>query len=87
VRTISSRLEAKGYLTHSLEGRTNVYRVIESRHQAAARAVRQIIDRYCCGSVEQLLTGMVEDEVIDQAELQLLARRIAQSKSKPGGKS
>src|ERR1700722_874530 len=61
-RTILKRLEDKGYLNHRVEGRTNIYSVLEARERVAASAVRQIIDRLCGGSVEQLLVGMVDGE-------------------------
>jgi BlaI family transcriptional regulator, penicillinase repressor len=48
----------------------------------AVRAVRQIIDRFCGGSIEQLLVGMVNDEVLDEQELQRLAKRIGRLKSR-----
>ena len=81
VRTILRRLQEKGYVRHRVEGRTYIYRVVEEQQNVAVRAVRQIIDRFCGGSVEQLLVGMVENEVVDRKELQELARRIAQGKA------
>jgi len=82
VRTILRRLEAKGYATHRVEGRTYIYAGAERPHNVAASAVRQIIDRLCGGSVEQLLVGMVEHEVIDRRELESLAKKIARRKEK-----
>jgi len=84
VRTILRRLEVKGYLRHRIEGRTYVYAAFEQPQSVAARAVRQIIDRFCGGSVEQLLVGMVNNDVVDERELQRLAQRIAR-KSPAGG--
>lgn len=81
-RTVLSRLEEKGYIEHRTEGRTNVYRGAEGPQNVAARAVRQIIERFCGGSVEQLLVGMVNDDVVDEHELQRLAQRIARRKEK-----
>src|SRR3954463_13163495 len=77
VRTILKRLEEKGYIDHSVDGRTNVYRGIDGPQNVAAKAVRQIIDRFCGGSVEALLVGMVNNDVVDESELQRLAQRIA----------
>lgn len=77
VRTILRRLEEKGYIHHRLERRTYVYEVAEARENVAAKAVRQIIDRFCGGSVEQLLAGMVDNEVLKPAELERLATKIA----------
>jgi BlaI family transcriptional regulator, penicillinase repressor len=81
-RTVLKRLEEKGYLAHRVEGRTNVYRGLTAPQNVAVRAVRQIIDRFCGGSIEQLLVGMVNDEVLDEQELQRLANRIARLKSR-----
>lgn len=77
VRTVLRRLEEKGYLVHSLENRTFVYRPSESRQKVAGRAVQRIVDWFCEGSVEALLVGMVDSKVLDRAELQRLAERIA----------
>ena len=79
-RTILRRLEEKGFLSHSVEGRTYVYRPLQARRNMAARVVRHIVERFCGGSVEQLLVGMVEDELLDRGELKRLAQRIALKK-------
>jgi predicted transcriptional regulator len=79
VRTILRRLEEKGYVDHAVEGRTYVYRGVHAPQNLAARAVRQIIDRFCGGSVEALLVGMVENEVVDREELKRLADRLRES--------
>lgn len=80
VRTVLRRLEEKGFLRHEVNGRTFVYRAVQGRRNLAARAVSSIVDRFCGGSVEQLLVGMVENDVLDRDELQRLAQRIAQKK-------
>lgn len=82
VRTILKRLEEKGYVDHSVDGRTNVYRGVDAAQNVAAKAVRQIIERFCGGSVEQLLVGMVNNDVVDEGELQRLAQRIARRKAR-----
>jgi predicted transcriptional regulator len=76
-RTILKRLEEKGYVCHTVEERVNVYMGVEAPQNVAVRAVRQILDRFCGGSVEQLLVGMVNGDVIGERELQCLAERIA----------
>jgi BlaI family penicillinase repressor len=43
----------------------------------AGRAVKRIVDWFCEGSVEALLVGLVDSKVLDRAELQRLAERIA----------
>lgn len=86
VRTVLRRLEEKGYLAHSVDDRTFVYRPAESRQKVAGRAVKRIVDWFCEGSVEALLVGMVDSQVLDRAELQRLATRIAEAQ-KLAGKS
>ena len=83
-RTILSRLEEKGYVRHRVEGRTNIYSGIEPQAHVAAKAVRRIIDRLYGGSVEDLLVGMVDSEVVDPQELATLARKIARRKAEKG---
>ena len=82
VRTILKRLEEKGYVDHAVDGRTNVYRGVDAPQNVAAKAVRHIIDRFCGGSVEALLVGMVNNDVVDESELQRLAQRIARRKTR-----
>jgi BlaI family penicillinase repressor len=81
-RTVLKRLEEKGYLDHRVEGRTNIYRGLTKPQHVAVRAVRQIIDRFCEGSIEQLLVGMVDGQVLDEQELQRLTKKIVRLKSR-----
>jgi len=88
IRTVLRRLEEKGYLAHTVENRTFFYRPAESRQRVAGRAVKRIVDWFCEGSVEALLVGMVDSKVLDRAELQRLADRIALAqKSAPPAKA
>ncbi len=89
VRTILRRLEQKGFVAHEVEGRTFIYRAAEARQNVAVRAVKSIIDRFCGGSAEELVVGLVNNAVIDRDQLERLARKIAQGKSeeKPGARA
>jgi predicted transcriptional regulator len=81
IRTVLRRLEEKGYLAHTVQDRTFVYRPAESRQRVTGRAVKRIVDWFCAGSVEALLVGMVDSKVLDRNELKRLAERIATAKS------
>lgn len=81
VRTILRRLEEKGFVTHEIEGRTYIYRALQARQNVAVRAVKNIIDRFCGGSAEDLLVGMVQNSVIRREQLEKIARRIAREKA------
>jgi BlaI family transcriptional regulator, penicillinase repressor len=82
VRTILRRLEEKGYVTHRVDGRTYIYSGIKRPEKVAVGALRQLLDRFCGGSVERLLVGMVDQKVISPRELKELAEKINRSKSK-----
>ncbi len=76
IRTVLRRLEEKGYLTHEIQGRTFIYQASDARQSVAVRAVRSIIDRFCGGSAEELVLGMVDNAVLSRRQLERLARRI-----------
>jgi len=80
VRTLLSRLEKKGYVTHEVAGRAFLYRACEPRKHVAAQAVKQIMERFCGGSLEELLTGMVENDLVSPEELRELAGKVSRSK-------
>ena len=80
VRTVLRRLEEKGFVRHRVEGRTFFYQAVHAPGHLAARAVRGIVERFCGGSVEELLVGMVDNEVLDGRELERLAKKIAAAK-------
>lgn len=76
VRTVLRRLEQKGHLQHETEGRAYIYSAVEAPRSLAARAVRTILDRFCNGSVEELVSGLVEADVLSHAELQALEASV-----------
>ena len=79
IRTILRRLEEKGYVEHDVDGRTFVYRALIKPQNVASRQVRGLIERFCKGSVEKLLVGMVDDELITPEKLRELADRISKA--------
>jgi BlaI family transcriptional regulator, penicillinase repressor len=80
VRTVLRRLEEKGYVSHTVDARTFVYAATEPRGKAAARAVQRIINWFCDGSVDEVLVGMVENSMLDQRQVQMLADKIEKAK-------
>ena len=80
VRTVLRRLEQKAFVSHEIDGRTFIYRAAENRQNVAVRAVKSIIDRFCGGSAEELVVGLVNNDVIDRHQLEKLARKVAQGK-------
>jgi predicted transcriptional regulator len=82
VRTVLRRLEEKGYVTHTVDGRTYVFQATEPRGRVAAKAVRRIVDRFCNGSLEEVLVGMMDAKMFDQRQLDMLREKIEKAKKK-----
>jgi BlaI family transcriptional regulator, penicillinase repressor len=82
IRTILRKLEEKNYVTHAVDGRTFVYCAANTRRNVAVEAAKQLIDRFCGGSVEELLVGLVDNQLLQPKQLQRLAEKIASRKEK-----
>jgi BlaI family transcriptional regulator, penicillinase repressor len=84
IRTVLRRLEEKGWVSHTVEGRTFVYRATEPRATVAAKAVKRVIDWFCNGAADEVIVGMVDGAMLDDAQLQRLQQKIAEArKAKP----
>lgn len=82
IRTLLRNLEQKGYVVHDVDGRTYVYRAAETKRNVAVTAVHQPVDRFCGGSVEELLVGMVDNQLLEPKQLQRLAEKIVSRREK-----
>lgn len=82
IRTVLKNLEKKGYVTHDVRGRTFFYRAVDTKRSVTFEAARQVIDRFCGGSVKELLVGLVDNQMIKPDELRKLAQEIASRKEK-----
>src|SRR3979409_1099927 len=60
VRTVLRRLEEKGYVSHTVDGRTYVYQATEARGRVAARAVQGVCAWFCNGSRGEGRGGVVD---------------------------
>jgi BlaI family transcriptional regulator, penicillinase repressor len=86
IRTVLRRLEAKQFVQHELDGRQFLYSSAHERRNVAVEHVRSVLKKFCRGSLEELLTGLVDHRVVDGAELRRLAERI-EAQQKKGRKS
>ena len=82
IRTILRKLEEKGYVNHKVDGRTFIYGTVNSRRNVAVQAVQQVVERLCNGSFEELLVGLVDNQLIDRKQLQRLEAQIASHRKK-----
>ena len=76
IRTLLRRLEGRGLVSHTVEGKVFVYAAGIPSQQVAVGAIRQVIQRFWAGSVEQLLVGMVDEKVLTAGELERLVRKV-----------
>ncbi|HWG36117.1 MAG TPA: BlaI/MecI/CopY family transcriptional regulator [Terriglobales bacterium] len=79
VRTIFRRLERKGFLRHEVAGRTFLYRAAQPRENAMLGALKGVLDRFCEGSAERLVLGLVASDALTPAQLERIRRQIAAS--------
>ncbi len=79
IRTVLRRLEDKGYVSHEVERGTFIYSAKETQERAAAKAVKGIVDKFCGGSVERMLLGLVEASVIEPKQLDALVGKVTRS--------
>jgi len=80
VRTVLRRLEEKGFVSHSTEGRTYIFRPRHDRGRVAAKAVRRIADWFCDGSIEEVLVGIVDAKMLGKEQLEALSAKIEAAK-------
>jgi predicted transcriptional regulator len=89
VLTLARILEDKGYVRHAPgpEGsRAYVYSPAVSRDTARRRHVGDLVERMFNGHTPDLVSGLIEDEVLSSDELRALRRLIDQKLVRKGEK-
>ena len=76
VRTLLRRLEAKGYVRHTVTGRSFVYAPKMAETQVATGAVRRLVQRFFGGSASRLVAGLLDEGLIAPDEVRALSRRL-----------
>lgn len=79
VKTMLSRLVAKGVITAEPEGRRYLYRPAVERDAVAANQARRLVDRLFGGRVSPLVAQLAEQKQLDPediAELESLIRSL-----------
>ena len=76
VRTVLRRLEEKGYVSHTVDAGTFIYRPKESADSAAADALKGILERFCGGSLERALQALVDAAFVDPRQLANIVGRL-----------
>lgn len=82
VQTYLRRLEAKGYVRGTLEGRTRVYQPRVKPQTVIRDTLNELVDRLFGGEALPLVRHLIEDRGITDAELSELGRLVEQMKQK-----
>jgi BlaI family transcriptional regulator, penicillinase repressor len=72
VLTVLRTLETKGFVGHRNEGKAHRYAALVDRDDAGRSALGRIVDKIFGGSREMVLTQLVDDRGVDDAELERL---------------
>lgn len=78
-------LEEKGHVGHTEEGRAHRYFPLVAREEAGTSAIERLVDKVFGGSAELLLTHLMRDRKLDDAELRRV-RRILDERIRKGRK-
>jgi BlaI family transcriptional regulator, penicillinase repressor len=76
VRTVLRRLEEKGYVSHTVDGRSFVYHAVHQREAIAGSILRQFADAFFGNSVSALLVGLVETDALSAKDLQTAIQKV-----------
>ena len=69
VQTMLNVLHRKGKVRRMLKGRSYVHRPVLSRHQALARTIDDLVNRWFGGSATELVMTLIEDRRVSEEKL------------------
>ena len=76
VRVMLARLEKKGVLKHRQDGLRYVYSATTSPAAAKRTALRQVVETFFGGSMQQMMTSLVSEAAWSEDELEALKAEI-----------
>jgi BlaI family transcriptional regulator, penicillinase repressor len=80
IRTVLRRLEDKGYVNHKVQSGTFIYMAKQTREQTAAEAVKGVVDKFCGGSLERMLTDLIDASVVEPRYLGGLISKLTKGR-------
>jgi len=81
VQTFLRTLERKGIIGHDVEDRTFIYYPVEQRDAVAKHAFRSFVDHVFDGSVEELVSHIINTEHISAGELKKIIELMEKKES------
>ncbi|MEM6930082.1 MAG: BlaI/MecI/CopY family transcriptional regulator [Myxococcota bacterium] len=76
VRTLLRLMEDKGHLAHDSDGPRYVYFATTPPEVAGRRALRHLVHTFFGGSVDQLVSTLIDDDEIDDDTLDALTKLV-----------
>lgn len=83
VLTFLRNLESKGYVTHDAEGKAHRYSALVPRAAAQRSALQAIAQKFFKGSTAMVLTHLVADEKLGEADIKRLRAMLSKRGRKP----
>jgi predicted transcriptional regulator len=83
VLTFLRNLESKGYVSHDAAGKAHRYSAVIRREAAQSSALRAIAQKFFKGSTALVLTHLVGDEKLGEADLKRLRAMLSKRGRKP----
>jgi predicted transcriptional regulator len=69
-------LEEKGHVAHREEGRAHRYHALVAQDRAGESAVKRLVERMFGGSPELLITHLMRDRTLTEADLRRLRKML-----------
>ena len=82
IATMLRKMEDKGVVAHVVEGRHFVYRPTVSEHDVRSSMVGELLDRLFAGDPAALVSHLVSDHGIDDAEIERLRELLGDEDGK-----
>ncbi|MEZ5490279.1 MAG: BlaI/MecI/CopY family transcriptional regulator [Gammaproteobacteria bacterium] len=79
VQTTLRILERKGYVSHTISGRTFIFQPIVEKDKASKEALKKVLNSFFNDSPHSLVANLLEDEELDEAEIRRLKELIERS--------
>ena len=76
VLTVLRTLEEKGFVSHVAEGKAHRYVPVVSQHVAGKSALSRMVEKIFGGSPDMLLTQLVSDKKLTEADLRRLRKLL-----------
>lgn len=81
VQTLLRRLEKKGYITHTIEGKAHVFSPAVQKHRVIGTAVKSFLDKLFGGDPMPLIQYLAENNEISSGDIDKLRNIIDAAQS------